>query len=162
MDKQTRTVNGRATVEQLDILFKASVRRLRDAIEAYIADGTLPDPEWRTDGSFAYPEIHITWTGGADSAEPQRSFGRFSAPGHYVTSITKPALFADYLAEQIDILIADYGVTVDVRRGTQEIPFPYVLDAGTEFGDVRAIDLARWFPSTELAAIGDEIADESV
>jgi AMP nucleosidase len=159
MDKQTRTVNGRAIVEQLDILFKASVRRLRDAIEAYIADGTLPDPEWRTDGSFAYPEIHITWTGGADSAEPQRSFGRFSAPGHYVTSITKPTLFADYIAEQVDILIADYDVTVEVRPGRQEIPFPYVLDAGTEFGDVRAIDLARWFPATELAHIGDEIAD---
>ena len=159
MDKQTRTVNGRAIVEQLDLLFKASVRRLRDAIEAYIADGTLPDPAWRTDGSFAYPEIHITWSGGADSSEPQRSFGRFSAPGHYVTSITKPTLFADYIAEQVDILIADYDVTVEVRPGRQEIPFPYVLDAGTEFGDVRAIDLARWFPATELAHIGDEIAD---
>ena len=64
-----------------------------------------------------------------------------------------------YLAEQIDILIADYGVVVEAREGRQEIPFPYVLDAGTEFGDVRAIDLARWFPSTELSAIGDEIAD---
>jgi len=159
MDKQTRTVNGRAIVEQLDILFKASVRRLRDAIEAYIANGTLPDPAWRTDGSFAYPEIHITWSGGTDSSEPQRSFGRFSAPGHYVTSITKPTLFADYIAEQVDILIADYDVTVEVRPGRQEIPFPYVLDAGTEFGDVRAIDLARWFPATELAHIGDEIAD---
>ena len=76
-----------------------------------------------------------------------------------MTSITKPTLFADYIAEQVDILIADYGVTVEVRPGRQEIPFPYVLDAGTEFGDVRAIDLARWFPATELAHIGDEIAD---
>ncbi len=32
MDTQTRTVNGRAIVEQLDTLFKASVKRLREAL----------------------------------------------------------------------------------------------------------------------------------
>ena len=159
METNKEAANGRAIVQQLDTLFKASVKRLRDAIEAYVADGTLPDPDARTNGSYAYPEIHLTWGGGPDGAEPQRSFGRLSTPGHYVTSITKPSLFADYLEEQIDILIADYGVSVEVKPGRQEIPFPYVLDAGTEFGDVRAIDLARWFPATELAHIGDEIAD---
>jgi AMP nucleosidase len=159
MLKTTERKAGRAVVEELDQLFKASVKCLRDGIEAYIATGAKPDPEMRRDGSFAYPEIHLTWTGDVDSAEPQRSFGRLTAPGSYTTSVTKPALFAAYLAEQIDILIADYGVTVEARPGRQEIPFPYVLDAGTEFGDVRAIDLARWFPATDLAHIGDEIAD---
>ncbi|MEY4500292.1 MAG: hypothetical protein RIS52_182 [Pseudomonadota bacterium] len=159
MLNQTEMQSGRAIVDALDSLFKASVKRLRDGIGAYIADGTLPDPRSRNDGSFAYPEIHLTWSGDADSAEPQRSYGRLAAPGHYVTSITKPSLFSAYLAEQIDILVSDYGVHVEARPGTQEIPFPYVLDANTEFGDVRAIDLARWFPSTELAYIGDEIAD---
>ncbi|MFM8498902.1 MAG: AMP nucleosidase [Chakrabartia sp.] len=154
-----KSPNGQAVVAQLDQLFRASVKHLRDDIEAYIAEGTLPDPAARTTGRYAYPEIHLTWSGDTDSAEPQRSFGRLPAPGHYVTSVTKPSLFGDYLAEQIDILIADYGVVVEAREGRQEIPFPYVLDAGTEFGDVRAIDLARWFPSTELSAIGDEIAD---
>jgi AMP nucleosidase len=156
---KTETKAGRAIVGELDTLFKASVKRLRDSIEAFISTGTHPDPAMRQDGSFAYPEIHLTWSGGNDSSEPQRSFGRLAAPGHYSTSVTKPSLFADYLAEQIDILISDYGVSVEARPGTQEIPFPYVLDAGTEFGDVRAIDLARWFPATELAHIGDEIAD---
>jgi len=159
MEVETKSPNGQAIVAQLDQLFRASVKHLRDDIEAYIAEGTLPDPAARTTGRYAYPEIHLTWSGDTDSAEPQRSFGRLPAPGHYVTSVTKPSLFGDYLAEQIDILIADYGVVVEAREGRQEIPFPYVLDAGTEFGDVRAIDLARWFPSTELSAIGDEIAD---
>ncbi len=160
MLKTTERKTGRAIVEELDLLFKASVKRLRDQIEAFIATGQKPDPAMRGDGSFAYPEIHLTWAGGGDdSAEPQRSFGRLTAPGSYTTSVTKPALFANYLEEQIDILINDYGVTVEARAGRQEIPFPYVLDANTEFGDVRAIDLARWFPATELAYIGDEIAD---
>jgi AMP nucleosidase len=159
MKETKQASSGRAIVEALDILFKASVKRLRTGIETYISTGVLPDPAMRGDGSYAYPEIHLSWSGNTESEEPQRSFGRLSTPGHYVTSVTKPSLFADYLAEQIDILIADYGVTVEARAGRQEIPFPYVLDANTEFGDIRAIDLARWFPSTELSAIGDEIAD---
>jgi AMP nucleosidase len=159
MLKKTESKSGRVIVEELDTLFKDSVSRLRSSIETFIATGAAPDPSMRSDGSFAYPEIHLSWSGNSESAEPQRSFGRLAAPGHYVTSVTKPSLFSDYLAEQIDILIADYDVTVEALPGRQEIPFPYVLDAGTEFGDVRAIDLARWFPATELAYIGDEIAD---
>ncbi len=90
---------------------------------------------------------------------PGRSFGRLTQAGYYATSVTRPALFADYLAEQLDLLIADYDVTVEVGPSDQEIPFPYVLDASVMLDEVRASDLARWFPSTDLAHIGDEIAD---
>ena len=159
MITKTEKMTGRAIVEELDLLFKASVKRLRDSVEAYIATGATPDPQMRTNGSFAYPEIHLEWDGATGGSETQRSFGKLSAPGHYVTSVTKPSLFADYLAEQIDILVTDYGARVEARVGQQEIPFPYVLDANTEWGDVRAADLSRWFPTTELAHIGDEISD---
>jgi AMP nucleosidase len=156
IDKKAK---GHEIVAELDTLFKASVKRLRSAIDDYIRTGTAPPPEMRADGSFAYPEIHLYWSGDHDSTEPQRSYGKLAAAGHYATSVTKPALFADYLAEQIDILVNDYGVTVEARPGQQEIPFPYVLDANTEFGDVRAKDLSRWFPAPDLSLIGDEIAD---
>ena len=159
MIEKTKSQSGAAIVAELESLFKAAVTRLRTAIEAYIANGTLPDPKSRSDGSFAYPEIHVHWSGDVGNGKPQRSFGRLTGPGHYATSITKPKLFADYLIEQINILVDDYGVSVEARQGRQEIPFPYVLDTGTEFGDVRAVDLARWFPATELAHIGDEVAD---
>ena len=90
-----------------------------------------------------------------------RSFGRLVRPGVYATTVTRPQLFAQYLAEQIDLLIADYGVTIDVGRSRQEIPFPYVLDPGHDLAleGVAPTELARWFPATELAFIGDEIAD---
>jgi AMP nucleosidase len=150
---------GRAIVDALDLLFKASVTRLRSAIEVYAAHGTPPDPTCRTDGSFAYPEIRLCHDGSDARAASFRSFGRLAQGGDYAISVTKPALFADYLAEQIDILIADYGVRVEAVQGRQEIPFAYVLDGQGSLADVRAKDLARWFPTTELAHIGDEIAD---
>jgi AMP nucleosidase len=150
---------GRALVEQLDQLFNAATGRLRNAIQAYVLNGTRPDAASRTDGSFAYPEIRLQYAGDASGAIPLRSFGRLTQQGYYATSVTRPALFADYLTEQLDLLIADYDVTVEVGPGRQEIPFPYVLDGDIDLDQVSTTDLSRWFPTTELAHIGDEIAD---
>ena len=50
-------------VRELDRLYTASVDRLKTAVAAYIADRTEPDPAWRKDGSFAYPEIRIRFNG---------------------------------------------------------------------------------------------------
>jgi AMP nucleosidase len=148
-------------VQELDRLYSASVDRLKAAISRYIADGTPPAPEARRDGSFAYPEIRLRFAGGDDRPTPLRSFGRLVSPGEYRISVTKPAVFADYLIEQLTLLIEDYDVTVSAVAGTQEIPFPYVIDAGhaLSLDTVSAAELARWFPTTELAYIGDEIAD---
>jgi AMP nucleosidase len=150
---------GRQLVDRLDALFNDATHRLRAAIEAYVRHGTRPDPAARTDGSFAYPEIRVHYAGDDGKPLPLRSFGRLTQAGHYVTSVTRPRLFADYLTEQLDLLMADYDVTVDVGPGRQEIPFPYVLDAEMDLEQVSPTDLARWFPATELAHIGDEIAD---
>jgi len=150
---------GRQLVAQLDDLFKAATGRLRDAIQAYILHGTRPDTAARGDGSFAYPEIRVSYSGDGDAPSPLRSFGRLTQPGLYATSVTQPALFADYLTEQLDLLMSDYDVSVEVGTGRQEIPFPYVLDAAMDLDDISAVELARWFPTTELAEIGDEIAD---
>ena len=150
-----------AIVEQLDRLYTASVERLRTALQAYLTQGVQPDPAHRHDGSFAYPEIRLSYHGGDGRPAPIRSFGRLSQPGEYRISVTKPGLFADYLTEQLTLLIEDYDVRVEAVPGTQEIPFPYVLDAGhaLSLDEVSAAELARFFPATELAHIGDEIAD---
>ncbi|MBB3473200.1 AMP nucleosidase [Sphingomonas sp. BK345] len=148
-------------VQELNRLYSASVDRLKAAISLYIGEGTPPAPETRRDGSFAYPEIRLRFAGGDDRPTPLRSFGRLVSPGEYRISVTKPAVFADYLIEQLTLLIEDYDVTVSAAAGTQEIPFPYVIDAGhaLSLDTVSAAELARWFPTTELAYIGDEIAD---
>ena len=148
-------------VAELDRLYTAAVARLQAAISAYIADGTVPTSEARKAGAFAYPEIRVRFAGGDGRPAPLRSFGRLTAPGEYRISVTRPALFADYLVEQLTFLIEDYDVTVEAAPGSQEIPFPYVMDAGhaLSLDAVSAAELARWFPTTELAHIGDEIAD---
>ena len=148
-------------VADLDRLYRASVDRLQAALTAYLTDGTPPSPQSRIDGSFAYPVIRLRYATVGDRPTPLRSFGRLVSPGDYTISVTKPALFADYLTEQLTLLLEDYDVTVEAIEGRQEIPFPYVLDPGhaLSLDTVSATELARHFPATELAHIGDEIAD---
>ncbi len=148
-------------VAELDRLYTASVDRLQAALTRYLADGTPPDATARSDGSFAYPEIQLSFAGEPGRPAPLRSFGRLVSPGDYRISVTKPAIFADYLTEQLTLLIEDYDVMVQAVPGRQEIPFPYVLDPGhaLSLDQVSASELARFFPATELAHIGDEIAD---
>jgi AMP nucleosidase len=152
---------AQAIVAELDRLYSASVERLQAALTRYLDDGTPPPAESRSDGSFAYPEIVLQYHGETDRAVPARSFGRLSDAGVYRISVTKPGMYARYLEEQLTLLIEDYDVEVRAEPGRQEIPFPYVIDPGHAFSldQVSATELARHFPATELAHIGDEIAD---
>ena len=148
-------------VEELDRLYTASVTRLKEALTAYLQDGTTPSLDARAQGCFAYPEIRVVYRGEGGRPTPMRSFGRLVSAGDYRISVTKPALFKDYLVEQLTLLMEDYDVSVEAVPGRQEIPFPYVLDPGhaLSLDQVSAAELARFFPATELAHIGDEIAD---
>ena len=150
-----------AVVRQLTEEYDRAVGALRGALKAYLDSGQRPDPANRLDGTFAYPELRITYEPTELPPRLARSYARLSRPGVYTTTITKPDIFKDYLVEQLTLIIADYQAEITVERSRQEIPFPYVLDASIDLNaaDVRADDLARFFPITELAFIGDEIAD---
>jgi AMP nucleosidase len=104
----------------------------------------------RAAGAFAYPELRLTWR--PEGARPRlyRAYARLSAAGTYATTITRPDLYRDYLTEQLELLVRDYGVAVTVGKSAQEMPFPYVLDGAEDMaldGMVSA-ELARHFPTT--------------
>lgn len=58
------------------------------------------------------------------------------------------------------MLYQDYGAHISVQPSQHEIPYPYVID-GSELTLDRSMSagLTRYFPTTELAQIGDETAD---
>jgi AMP nucleosidase len=156
ISKQTTDI-----LRQISDLYDASVARLRAAVALYLQDRTPPAPESRKDGSFAYPELVIRYDGVEHGKITNLAFGRLEKPGTYRITITRPHLFADYLGQQIELLVQQYDLQIEVRLGSQEIPFPYVLDGADplELGEVKPYELMRLFPATELAAIGDEVAD---
>jgi AMP nucleosidase len=148
-------------IEQLTEQYEGSVSRLQAALARYLRDGIAPTVEDRGNRDFCYPELVITYHGKERETVTNLAFGKLEKVGTYRTTFTKPDLFADYVGEQLDLLIEQYEVDISVGRSAQEIPFPYVLDgsADLELGTVSPNELGRHFPTTELADIGDEIAD---
>ena len=154
-----------AIVDRLQALYAGSVRDLKAALKAYLETGVRPSVEDRARGLFAYPQIEVEYepAPGAplQASRGARAFGRLSDPGLYSLSVTRPAFFRDYLIEQLGHLVRDYNVSITAGPSDQEIPYPYVLDSTQDLGlDAMASrEVARWFPTTDLAGIGDEIAD---
>ncbi|MGZ3398448.1 MAG: AMP nucleosidase [Caulobacteraceae bacterium] len=154
-----------AIVDRLQELYEGSVQALKTALKAYLETGARPDIEDRLRGLFAYPELRVTYA--PEPGQPMqasrgaRAFGRLSEPGLYAISVTRPAFFRDYLVEQLGYLVRGYNVEVTVGPSEQEIPYPYVLDATQDLGldALASREVARWFPTTDLAGIGDETAD---
>ena len=148
-------------INQLVTEYEASVKRLQTALAHYLKDRTPPSADQRASNDFCYPELVITYVGKERETQSNLAFGKLEKVGTFRTTFTKPNLFAEYIGEQLDLLIEQYELEISVGRSKQEIPFPYVLDgsADLELGTVSPNELARHFPTTELADIGDEIAD---
>ena len=149
-----------ALLDALEAIYDQSVANLRTALTAFARHGTRPDPAARAAGAFAYPELRIDYDPTSPPAPSMRAFARISQPGRYTSSFARPALFRAYLTEQLDHLVRDYPVEISVGRSASEISYPFVLDGSDlDLGSLSTAELSRWFPSTELAHIGDEVAD---
>src|SRR5919112_4994605 len=119
----TRLADIPAILDQLCEIYDSSVANLRDALETYVRDGTRPDPQARSSGAFAYPELRIDYEPASSPPALSRSFARLNQPGRYASSIARPALFRDYLTEQLEHLVRDYAVRVSIERSQSEIPY---------------------------------------
>ncbi|MBO0750020.1 MAG: AMP nucleosidase, partial [Porphyrobacter sp.] len=117
-------MDSTTVINELTQLYTAAVERLRADIGEYVRSGTPPAAERRADGSYCYPELRVRYAGGPVPSDRTRSFGRLHQAGTYATTITRPELFAGYLAEQLDLLLHDYDVVIETGRSRQEIPFP--------------------------------------
>jgi AMP nucleosidase len=154
-----RIATPEAAVDRLEALYAEATGSLRDAVERFLETGVAPDESQRI--RFRYPELSVTYQPEGVPAASRRAFAKFSAPGVYTTTVTQPGAFRTYLLEQLRPLVAEFGAEIEVGIGPQEIPYPYVFERGDELGRgaVTAAELARFFPTPQLAAVGDEIAD---
>lgn len=157
---QNTPLTASQALDRLEALYDASVCTLREAIKEFITHGTLPEAQARAQGLFSYPELRVRWDGEQPNHTRARAYGRFTRPGNYTTTITRPQLFRPYLAEQLALLESEYDAVIEVVPSQQEIPFPYVIDGSDLTLDrTMSTGLTKHFPTTELAQIGDETAD---
>lgn len=156
----TDKMTPQAALDRLETLYNQSVANLRAAVKRFLETGERADVEARAAGLFAYPRLTVSWFGDRPQDLETRAFARLSRTGVYTTTVTRPDLYRAYLLEQLTLLATEYGATITVEPSDQEIPFPYVLDgSGVALDSTMTAAIARWFPTTDLAHIGDEISD---
>ena len=115
-------------VAELRRRYDAATRYLRRGFADAVAGG-VPECRYRA----FYPELRVVTTsyGRTDS---RLSFGHVAEPGHYATTITRPDLFANYLTQQIALLLKSHEVPVTVGWSRTPIPIHFAVmgDASLE------------------------------
>jgi AMP nucleosidase len=160
MDDGRRTaLSPNDAVDLLEALHAEAVQAQRNALARFGAGGAPPDAEERS--RFRYPALCLTWQPTGPIPVTRRAWGKFQTPGVYATTITQPGFFRPYLLAQLQPLVAEYGATIRANKSDQEMPYPYVLDRGDELAGSNAssAELARYFPTPLLSAVGDEVPD---
>jgi AMP nucleosidase len=145
-------------VNLLETLHARAVAALIAAVKRFAEGGAPPSAEERM--RFRYPELRVTYLPAGPAPKLARAFGQLTWPGEYAVTITQPDYFRDYLIDQLTLLVQDYGAELSVRVSETEIPYSFVLDAGSAaFENVPAEELARHFPNPRLAQVGDAVVD---
>jgi len=149
-----------AAVARLEELYDRNTGFLREHFEAY-AGGRTPAARVRA----YYPLVRVT-TSAHVRVDSRLSYGFVAGPGVHETTITRPDLFRNYLAEQIRLLIENHGVPVEVGESSEPIPihFAYRRDINIEANlPVDSVALGRSlrdvFDVPNLAAMDDAIAN---
>lgn len=146
-------------VDKLAELHAQATAALNQALKRYVASRTEPSAAERN--LFRYPQLRLTYECHGEVPASTRAYAKVQAPGVYSVTVTHPAAFRAYLLDQLKPLIQDFNVTVEVGMSDRNIPYPYVIEQGDELAGtgVTAAELARVFPSTDLSAATDDIAD---
>ena len=158
-DTFVRAKNANAAVDRLVELHGKATHALREALKRYVKEGVEPTSAELK--HFRYPELRITYRCHGVPPVFTRAYAKVQAPGVYSVTVTHPEAFRAYLLEQLQPLMDDFGVEVETGVSDRFIPYPYVVEQGDELAGsgITAAQLARIFPSTDLSAASDDVAD---
>ncbi len=151
--------NATAAVEHIKTIYNASLAHLRQGLDEFVA-GRLEDRRVRAH----YPFVRLRTQSSAHARSAKRlSYGFVQGTGTFETTITKPDLFARYLIEQISLLLANHGGTVEVGSSNEPIPVHFSFAdhdhiEGNMTPERRSL-MRDLFDLPDLAAMNDDIAN---
>jgi AMP nucleosidase len=116
-------MDAKAAVDRLIALYATSVAFLCDRFSKAV---TVGPPAGRV--RAFYPEVRLVTTSYA-ATDSRLSFGHVTGPGTYATTVTRPELFAQYLEQQIGLLIQNHGVPVLIGPSSTPIPVHFAVAA---------------------------------
>lgn len=146
-----------AAVARLQQLYDAACGFLLDRFVA-VMSGENPLARYRA----FYPEVRITTTSYAQ-ADSRLAFGHVPEPGTYAATITRPDLFANYLRQQLGLLMRNHGVAVTVGPSTTPMPVHFAVSSRSDLNvpqeGVLDVPLRDIFDVPDLATTSDDIVN---
>ncbi len=143
----------------------ARLRELHAAATGFLASGfvrTVAEGRARARYRAFYPEIRLTVSSFA-TPDSRLSFGHVAEPGTYATTVTRPDLFANYLEQQIGLLLRTHGVPVSIGASTTPIPIHFALanrpDLNIPQEGVLDFPLRDVFDVPDLSTTNDDIVN---
>ncbi len=145
-------------VEQLLAIYTRNTTFIRDAFREYSA-GDMPEGQRVR---ACYPAIRIR-VDSYQEVDSRLSYGHLVEPGMYMTTVTQPALFHDYLREQIGLLIRNHRVPVEIGESDMPIPLHFAFPEGEyvegEYMESPGHTLRDHFDVPDLAVTDDAIVN---
>lgn len=149
--------NAEQAVDRLIELYDAAVQFLGREFSRAVIEGK-PEARYRA----FYPEIRIE-TNSYAQTDSRLSFGHVAIPGVYSTTVTQPRLFANYLRQQIGLLIENHGIGVQIGPSTTPIPVHFAVanDAAVTIPQEGALTftLRDVFDVPDLSITHDDIVN---
>jgi AMP nucleosidase len=144
-------------VEQLEKLYAEATTFLARQFNEVVSRGR-PATRIRA----YYPEIRLT-VDSFDKIDSRLAFGHVASPGTYMTTITRPDLFHNYLVQQIGLLIQNHGVSVQIGPSETPIPVHFAVagnpDVSVPQEGVLDFSLRDVFDVPDLATTNDDIVN---
>ena len=109
--------DARAATQRLVEIYTRNTAFIRDGFANYAQGKFTHAQRIRA----CYPAIRIK-VSTFQEVDSRLSYGHVAQPGTYMTTVTQPRLYFDYLVEQIGLLIKNHGVPVEI--GESDVPIP--------------------------------------
>lgn len=117
--------DAQSAVTRLVEIYSRNTAFIRAAFADYAAGKFTPEQRVRA----CYPAIRIK-THSYQEVDTRLSYGHLVEPGSYMTTVTRPELYFDYLHEQISLLLKNHDVPVEIGESDMPIPLHFVFPEG--------------------------------
>lgn len=147
-----------AATQRLVEIYARNTAFIRSAFANYAAGTYDRSQRFRA----CYPAIRIR-VSTYQEVDSRLSYGHVVEPGTYMTTVTQPALYFDYLKEQIGLLIKNHGVPVEIGESDMPIPVHFAFYEEQNVATINADQLGNTlrdhFDVPNLAVTDDAIVN---
>lgn len=149
--------NASEAYEAVKDIYDQSVDYLRACFESF-AKGDLKAGHYRA----YYPYVKIVTESGT-VADSRLSFGSVTAPGTYMTTLTRPDIYDFYYKKQFQLLLKNHNMPLEIGISDTPIPIHFALGENyhveKDLTKERLEELPLYFDRPDLDIMDDEIAN---